>query len=403
MSELNYLEKLLDGVDVEWKLLGDASFFEIANNGRKPVKSSLRIAGKTPYYGANNIQDYVDGHTHDGEYVLIAEDGSASLERYSIQYVTGKFWANNHVHVVRGKTRVNSRFLFHYLHIVNFIPFLTGGVRAKLTKGQLIEISVPIPCPDNTEKSLAIQAEIVRILDKFTALTAELTAELTMRKKQYNYYRDQLLSFEEGDVEWKTLGEIGTWHGGGTPSKSRSEFWENGSIPWISPKDMGRPIVDTSEDYITEEAVQQSSTKLVPANSIAIVVRSSILDKVMPSALIPVPATFNQDMKVVIPHCNISPNYIAHIMRSRGGDILRAAKKSGGSVASIDSKKLFSFRIPVPHLNEQKRIVNILDKFDTLANSITEGLPREIELRQKQYEYYRDLLFSFPKPDYVTN
>lgn len=403
MSELNYLEKLLDGVDVEWKLLGDASFFEIANNGRKPVKSSLRIAGKTPYYGANNIQDYVDGHTHDGEYVLIAEDGSASLERYSIQYVTGKFWANNHVHVVRGKTRVNSRFLFHYLHIVNFIPFLTGGVRAKLTKGQLIEISVPIPCPDNTEKSLAIQAEIVRILDKFTALTAELTAELTERKKQYNYYRDQLLSFEDGEVEWKTLGEIGTWHGGGTPSKSRSEFWENGSIPWISPKDMGRPIVDTSEDYITEEAVQQSSTKLVPANSIAIVVRSSILDKVMPSALIPVPATFNQDMKVVIPHCNISPNYIAHIMRSRGGDILRAAKKSGGSVASIDSKKLFSFRIPVPHLNEQKRIVYILDKFDTLANSITEGLPREIELRQKQYEYYRDLLFSFPKPDYVTN
>lgn len=403
MSELNYLEKLLDGVDVEWKLLGDASFFEIANNGRKPVKSSLRIAGKTPYYGANNIQDYVDGHTHDGEYVLIAEDGSASLERYSIQYVTGKFWANNHVHVVRGKTRVNSRFLFHYLHIVNFIPFLTGGVRAKLTKGQLIEISVPIPCPDNTEKSLAIQAEIVRILDKFTALTAELTAELTERKKQYNYYRDQLLSFEDGEVEWKTLGDIGTWHGGGTPSKSRSEFWENGSIPWISPKDMGRPIVDTSEDYITEEAVQQSSTKLVPANSIAIVVRSSILDKVMPSALIPVPATFNQDMKVVIPHCNISPNYIAHIMRSRGGDILRAAKKSGGSVASIDSKKLFSFRIPVPHLNEQKRIVNILDKFDTLANSITEGLPREIELRQKQYEYYRDLLFSFPKPDYVTN
>ncbi|EQA1126698.1 restriction endonuclease subunit S, partial [Escherichia coli] len=249
----------------------------------------------------------------------------------------------------------------------------------------------------------AIQSEIVRILDKFTALTAELTAELTMRKKQYNYYRDQLLSFDDDEVEWKTLGEIGTWHGGGTPSKSRSEFWEDGSIPWISPKDMGRPIVDTSEDYITEEAVEQSSTKLVPANSIAIVVRSSILDKVMPSALIPVPATFNQDMKVVIPHCNISPNYIAHIMRSRGDDILRAAKKSGGSVASIDSKKLFSFRIPVPHLNEQKRIVNILDKFDTLANSITEGLPREIELRQKQYEYYRDLLFSFPRPETASN
>ncbi|EFS7918811.1 restriction endonuclease subunit S, partial [Salmonella enterica subsp. enterica serovar Ohio] len=230
MSELSYLEKLLDGVEVEWRNLGDTSLFEIANNGRKPVKASLRIAGETPYYGANNIQDYVDGYTHDGEYVLIAEDGSASLENYSIQYATGKFWANNHVHVVRGKERVHSRFLYHYLCIVNFLPFLTGGGRAKLTKGQLIEIPVPIPCPDNPEKSLAIQSEIVRILDKFTALTAELTAELNMRKKQYNYYRDQLLSFKEGEVEWKTLGEIGKWYGGGTPSKNKIEFWENGSI-----------------------------------------------------------------------------------------------------------------------------------------------------------------------------
>lgn len=101
MSELSYLEKLLDGAEVKWVPLGNSSYFEIANNGRKPVKSSLRTAGETPYYGANNIQDYVEGYTHDGEYVLIAEDGSASLEQYSIQYAKGKFWANNHVHVVR--------------------------------------------------------------------------------------------------------------------------------------------------------------------------------------------------------------------------------------------------------------------------------------------------------------
>ncbi len=179
------------------------------------------MLAKRPIMVQATVKNTVDGYTHDGEYVLIAEDGSASLENYSIQYATGKFWANNHVHVVRGKTRVNSRFLFHYLHIVNFIPFLTGGVRAKLTKGQLIEISVPIPCPENPEKSLAIQSEIVRILDTFSALTAELTAELNMRKKQYNYYRDQLLSFDEEqekpiyleklldgvEVEWKLLGD----------------------------------------------------------------------------------------------------------------------------------------------------------------------------------------------------
>ncbi len=163
---LPYLEKLLDGADVVWKPLEDEDFFEIANNKRKPIKASLRMPGKTPYFGANNIQDYVNGHTHDGEYVLIAEDGSASLENYSIQYTTGKFWANNHVHVVRGKDNVNTRFLYYFLRTVNFLPYLANKDRSKLTKGEMVKIPIPIPCPDEPEKSLAIQAEIVRIRAK---------------------------------------------------------------------------------------------------------------------------------------------------------------------------------------------------------------------------------------------
>ncbi|ELM8258828.1 restriction endonuclease subunit S [Escherichia coli] len=403
MSELSYLEKLLDGVEVKWLPLGHIAAIKTGQSVNKNMIS--KNPGVYPVINSGREPlGFINTWNTDNDPIGITTRGAGVG---SVIWQEGKYFRGNlnYSITIDKKSHINIRYMYHaLLHMKNDIHELCtfDGIPA-LNAGSLKKLLIPIPCPNNPEKSLAIQSEIVRILDKFTALTAELTAELTARKKQYNYYRDQLLSFEEGEVEWKTLGEIGTWHGGGTPSKNRSEFWEDGSIPWISPKDMGRPIVDTSEDYITEEAVQQSSTKLVPANSIAIVVRSSILDKVMPSALIPVPATFNQDMKVVIPHCNISPNYIAHIMRSRGDDILRAAKKSGGSVASIDSKKLFSFRIPVPHLNEQKRIVNILDKFDTLANSITEGLPREIELRQKQYEYYRDLLFSFPKPDSVTN
>ena len=403
MSELSYLEKLLDGVEVEWLELGDITVIKTGQSVNKNLISDN--PGVYPVINSGREPlGFIDAWNTDNDPIGITTRGAGVG---SITWQEGKYFRGNLNYSVTIKEAhsVSVRYLYHILlqMKVSIQELCTFDGIPALNASNLKKLLIPIPCPNNPEKSLVIQSEIVRILDKFTALTAELTAELTARKKQYNYYRDQLLSFEEGEVEWKTLGEIGTWHGGGTPSKNRSEFWEDGSIPWISPKDMGRPIVDTSEDYITEEAVQQSSTKLVPANSIAIVVRSSILDKVMPSALIPVPATFNQDMKVVIPHCNISPNYIAHIMRSRGDDILRAAKKSGGSVASIDSKKLFSFRIPVPHLNEQKRIVNILDKFDTLANSITEGLPREIELRQKQYEYYRDLLFSFPKPDSVTN
>lgn len=163
---------------------------DIENNKRKPVKSSLRIPGDTPYYGANNIQDYVEGYTHYGQYVLIAEDGSASLENYSVQYVDGFFWANNHVHVIKGRKDLDTKFLYYYLTSFNFIPFLTGGTRAKLNKRNMEEIPIPIP-------PLPVQQEIVRILDNFTELIAELTAELTARQKQYEYYRDKLLSFKE--------------------------------------------------------------------------------------------------------------------------------------------------------------------------------------------------------------
>lgn len=376
MSELSYLEKLLDGVEVEWRNLGDTSLFEIANNGRKPVKASLRIAGETPYYGANNIQDYVDGYTHDGEYVLIAEDGSASLENYSIQYATGKFWANNHVHVVRGKERVHSRFLYHYLCIVNFLPFLTGGGRAKLTKGQLIEIPVPIPCPDNPEKSLAIQSEIVRILDKFTALTAELTAELTARKKQYNYYRDQLLSFKEGEVEWKTLGEVATFRRGTAITQKQTT---PGDIPVVAN--------GPTPTYFHSESNRQDET-IVIARSGAYAGYVSFWNQPI----------FLTDAFSVHPNLKIvKPKFLYYVLQNKQEHI--HAMKKGAGVPHVRVKEFESYDVPIPPLAEQVRIVTILDKFDTLTNSITEGLPREIELRQKQYEYYRDMLFSFPKPD----
>lgn len=177
-----------------WSTLGDENFVEISNSARKPVKASLRKSGSIPYYGANNIQDYVDGCTHDGTYVLIAEDGSASLESYSIQYAEGKFWANNHVHVVRGKNQLDTRFLYYYLHTVNFMPFLPNKDRAKLTKADMMKIPIPVPSKEE-------QARIVAILDKFDTLTHSITEglprEIALRQKQYEHYRDLLLSFPQ--------------------------------------------------------------------------------------------------------------------------------------------------------------------------------------------------------------
>lgn len=398
MSQPNvsrFMEQLLDGVEVEWKALGDDQFFEIANSGRKPVKASLRIAGETPYYGANNIQDYVGGYTHDGKYALIAEDGSASLESYSIQYASGKFWANNHVHVVRGVSEVDTRYLYHFLTTVNFIPFLTGGARAKFTRGNLVAIQIPIPCPDNPKKSLEIQAEIARILDAFTAMTAELTAELNLRQQQYNHYRDQLLSFEEGEVEWKTLGEVAEY------SKSRISHTELDGSNYVGVESLlqnraGK--IDSTRTPDSGNLTQYSSGDILIGNIRPYLKKIWHADRI---------GGTNGDVLVVHPtDITINSRYLYQVLADDKFFEYNMQHAKGAKMPRGNKPKIMEYLVPIPYpddveksLKEQARIVAILDKFDALTNSITEGLPREIELRQQQYEYYRDLLLSFPKPE----
>lgn len=202
---------------------------------------------------------------------------------------------------------------------------------------------------------------------------------------------DLLARYAPNGVRFEPLGNVGRWYGGGTPSKGRADFWENGTIPWVSPKDMGRHVVEVTEDYITEAAVAGSATKMVPANSVAIVVRSSILDRILPTSLIPIPVALNQDMKAVVAREGIMPAFIAHVLRSGGDNILRSARKTGGSVASIDTTKLYSFLIPVPPIEIQQEVVAILDSFTKLEAE----LEAELEARRAQYRHYRDSLLSF--------
>ena len=447
MSNTDFMQKLLDGAQVEWKAVSEIFHLK---NGYTPSTSKKEFweNGSVPWFRMDDIRE--NGQILGDSLQKISESAvkggklfpansiiistSATIGEHAL--ITVPYLANQRFTNLSLKDSYvkvfDMKFIFYYCFLLAdwCKKNTTMSSFASVDMDGFRKFQIPIPSPENPKKSLEIQAEIVRILDAFTAMTAELTAELKLRNQQYQYFRDKLLTFDMSEAQspadesgrertradesgrertradesgrrieakWMTLRDVGTWYGGGTPSKSHSDYWENGTIPWVSPKDMGRPIVDSAQDYITEDAIENSSTKLVPANSIAIVVRSSILDKLLPSALIPVPVALNQDMKAVIPHNHIMPSYLAHMIRSRGEDILRAARKTGGSVASIESSKLFSFYVPIPHLDEQKRIVTILDKFDTLTSSITEGLPREIELRQKQYEYYRDLLLSFPQ------
>ncbi|EFX92178.1 type I restriction modification DNA specificity domain protein [Actinobacillus ureae ATCC 25976] len=379
-----FLEKLLDGAEVEWKPLDEVA--NIANNVRKPVKSSLRISGNIPYYGANNIQDYVEGYTHEGEFVLIAEDGSASLENYSIQWAVGKFWANNHVHVVNGKEKLNNRFLYHYLTNMNFIPFLAGKELAKLTKAKLQQIPIPIP-------PLSVQTEIVKILDALTALTSELTSELILRQKQYEYYREKLLSEEElGKVgfEWRNLGEIcKKVSSGGTPLSTKDEYY-NGNIPWLRTQEVQFNEIWDTEVKITQDGLNNSSAKWIPENCVIVAISGATAGR---SAINKIALTTNQHCcNLQIAHEYANYRYVFHWVCK---EYEKLKSLGQGARADLNSGIIKNYPIALPPLKEQHRIVSILDKFETLTNSITEGLPLAIEQSQKRYEYYRELLLNF--------
>ena len=271
----------------------------------------------------------------------------------------------------------------------------SGVTRFNLSKKRLEGVRVPVP-------PLEVQREIVRILDQFTTLEAELEAELEARQAQYEYYRNHLLSYESmaarGLFSWIPLRELGVWSGGGTPSKSRADYWDEGNIPWITPKDMRSSKIQNSMMNVTDRAVRESNVKLIEAPSIALVVRSSILQHTFPIAQIDVDATFNQDMKaLVVDFDRFEHRYIYYALSANGQEILRQTSKQGGSVNSLVVPRLMDFEIPVPTLDEQRRIADLLDRFDALVNDITSGLPAEIAARRAQYEHYRDRLLSFPE------
>ena len=269
-----------------------------------------------------------------------------------------------------------------------------GGAVQNLNADTVRALQLPVP-------PLEVQREIVRVLDSFTLLTAELTAELTARRKQYEFNRDQLLSFADAqggaqtDVTWLPLSALGKWSGGKTPSMAEKTYWEEGTIPWISSKDMKESTLTDTQDHITETAVDKASMTVYPKNSIAIVTRSGILKHTFPVAYVPFETTINQDIKMLVVSEDVLPRYAFHLIQGKGKDILLKSKKAGGTVDSLDFQKVLAYKVPVPSLDTQAKLVAILDRFDALCNDISEGLPAEIEARQKQYEYYRDKLLSF--------
>lgn len=168
------------GFEDEWK---EVKLGEVTNrydNLRVPVSANERISGDTPYYGANGIQDYVDGYTHDGEFILIAEDGASDLKDYPVQYVNGKVWVNNHAHVIQGKKDlINNIFLLFAVKQINIEPFLVGGGRAKLNSDIMMKLPLHLPTLPEQE----VIGSFFQDLDKAIAKQEEKVNQLKESKQ----------------------------------------------------------------------------------------------------------------------------------------------------------------------------------------------------------------------------
>jgi type I restriction enzyme S subunit len=407
MNCVDFLDKLLDGVGVEWKALGELGEL-VRGNGLQ--KKDFTEAGVPAihygqiytYYGLSTkeTKSFVSPDlakqlkkVDKGDVVItntsenLEDVGKALVYLGERQAVTG-----GHASILKPGECLLGKYFAYFTQTEEF-----SGAKRKYAKGtkvidvsatDMAKIQIPIPCPDNPKKSIEIQAEIVRILDAF--------AELTARKKQYHYYRDQLLSFEDGEVEWKTLGEIATIQRGASPRPIAKYITEDiDGVPWIK-------IGDTSPG---SKYVNGTAQKVTPAGA----KMSRILGKgdfiVSNSMSFGRPYILNIEGAIHDGWASISgfsdtlnSDYLYHYLSSNTVQNYWSGKINSGSVSNLNADIIKTLPVPVPSISKQENIAALLDKFDALTNSLTEGLPREIELRQKQYEYYRDLLLSFPKP-----
>lgn len=413
MSSTNFMGKLLDGVEVEWKSISDVFHLK---NGYTPSKSSKEYwtDGTIPWFRMDDIREngqilgdsfqkvsssaVKGGKLFPANSIIIST--SATIGEHAL--ITVPHLANQRFTCLSLQSSYidsfNIKFIFYYFFL------LAGWCKKNTTMSSFASVDmdgfrkfqIPILCPENPKKSLEIQAEIVRILDAFTDMTSELiselTSELTMRKKQYNYYRDQLFSFEDDEVEWKTLEEVANFFNGKGHEKDIT-------------KD-GEYIVVNSKFISTDGQVAKYSNKQICPlfiNDILLVMSDLPNGKALSKTFI-VDAddryTLNQRIGgISVKNKNeLLPKFLYYFL-NRNPQLIKY--DNGVDQTNLRKDQILGVQIPILSLTEQKRIVSILDKFDVLINSISKGLPREIELRQKQYEYYRDLLLSFPKSEEI--
>ena len=393
MAEVtNYIDRLVAELcpeGVEYRPLGELLGYEQPTKYLVSSKdyddsypTPVLTAGKTFILGYTNETEGIYPASKE-EPVIIFDDFTTAFK-----WVEFPFKAKSSaMKMLTLKSGNNSLFKYVYYAMQCIVYNSSDHARQWISKYSNIEVPVP---------PIEIQEAIVEILDKFTNLEAELEAELEARTLQYEYYRDLLLaSFSEPAVKFYSIEELFTTRNGYTPSKSNSSYWENGTVPWFRMEDIRENggILSESLQSVHESALKKGG--MFPAGSIIVATSATIGEH----ALINVDFLCNQRFTVLTPKEEfkslLSPKFLYYY--SFVLDRWCLSNTTQSSFASVDMKRFKKFEFPLPSLEEQQRIVDILDRFDALTSSLSEGLPAELAARRSQYEYYRDQLLTFPR------
>lgn len=374
MSKLEELIEELCPEGVEYKKLKECTEMK---RGTSATKSTLS-EGKIPVIsGGREPAFYCDTYNRDGETITVA--GSGAGAGY-VQYWNIPIFVND-AFSIKGNEGVDTKYIYHYLLNIQEQIYATkkGGGVPHVHVSSIENFTIPIP-------PLPVQEEIVRILDNFTNLTAELQA----RAKQYEYYRDTLLTFGDDVSKVKLADIIKSSCSGATPTKGKTEYYEGGTIPWLRTQDVKFNEITETDSYITELAVQKTGAKWIPENCVIVAISGATAGR---CAINKFKTTTNQHcLNMEIDEAKALYKYVFYCVCNSYEDLI---SKKQGARGDLNSSIVKGLEIYLPSLEEQKQIVHILDNFNNLVNDINDGLPAEIEARQKQYEYYRNKLLTF--------
>lgn len=334
-------------------------------------------------YGANGVVSHIDEYNCE-DISIIGHIGAVGMvnrckEKCFVTY-------NGTIAEVVDKSKVNSQYLYYVLTTLD-LPSYKKGSQPFLSVSDFDKISIPVP-------PLEVQCEIVHILDDFTLLSAELSAELEARKRQYCYYREKLFEFNN-DGELKTMGELFPFIRNGFVGTIRPFFTdEKNGIRYLEGTNIHNGIISDNEMiYVTKEFHQRHKKNELKEDDILMVQSGHIGEC----------AVVGKKYKGANCHALIIMSnggkclskYIVHYFHTLKGFKALNPAITGGTIKHVLAGKIGKIKVPCPPIEEQTKIVNILDKLEKLCNDISEGLPAEIEARQKQYEYYRDKLLTF--------